>query len=51
MWVSVYHLPESNRHGHHCPRDFKSLVSTCFTKVAFDTSNIVNKYEIVKFIF
>jgi hypothetical protein len=34
-WVSVYRLPESNRYEHHCPRDFKSLVSTYFTKAAF----------------
>jgi len=35
MWVSVYRLPESNRYEHHCSRDFKSLVSTYFTKAAF----------------
>ena len=34
-WVSVYRLPESNRYEHRCSRDFKSLVSTYFTKAAF----------------
>ena len=30
----LYRLPESNRHDHHWPRDFKSLVSTYFTTAA-----------------
>ena len=30
----LYRGPESNRHEHHCSRDFKSLVSTNFTTSA-----------------
>lgn len=30
-----YRGPGSNRHGHHCPQDFKSGVSTYSTTAAF----------------
>ena len=29
LWVQIwYRRPDSNRHGHYCPRDFKSLMAT-----------------------
>ena len=39
----LYYWPESNRHEHHCPRDFKSLVSTNFTTVASITTPICQR--------
>jgi hypothetical protein len=40
---TLYRLPESNRYEHCCPRDFKSLVSTYFTKAAFF---LISKYTL-----
>jgi hypothetical protein len=36
----LYQRPDSNRHEHYCSRDFKSLVSTNFTTLAFYTKYV-----------